>query len=143
MQEHSKKGIIWMISELCLFAAVIACIWVLLFRERNLVVGAMTLFFLVIFLLFFFYGKNLLYRLEEDGLSIESYPIFHLKIPYKEIYQIEESHSAVSSCALSIDRIAITFQAQKGNGRDEVLISPEHKQAFLKELKNRTRMAKI
>ena len=56
---------------------------------------------------------------------------FSWTIPIREIESIESTSSALSSPALSLDRLRIRY------GQRWVMISPEPRQAFLQQLEHR------
>jgi hypothetical protein len=69
------------------------------------------------------------YKIENSQLEISCGFLYHKKIDISEIKSVKKTNSILSSPAPSFDRIAIAF------GKfDEVLISPEDKVAFVKDL---------
>lgn len=76
------------------------------------------------------------YRFEPQRLFIRSGPLFRV-VPYSEISEVSPSRSIQSSPALSFDRIKIRY------GKRSVLISPERRSHFLRELGTRCPQAKI
>ncbi len=70
------------------------------------------------------------YRLGDGRLRIRS-GFFTWDIPLQSISKVEATHDAVSSPALSLDRIRIVY----GSGKS-VLVSPLKKDDFLRELRN-------
>lgn len=71
------------------------------------------------------------YELEHDALVAHSGP-FSWRIPLAEISAIRPSNSPLSSPAMSMDRLQITY----GNGRS-ILVSPADKAEFLTTLQHR------
>jgi hypothetical protein len=71
------------------------------------------------------------YRLGDDALDIRCGP-FAWIVPIKDITDIAPSRSILSSPALSLDRLCISY----GNGR-AILISPEPRAQFLRSLEAR------
>lgn len=71
------------------------------------------------------------YVLEADELRIRSGP-FRWRIRLEEIQSVQPSRNPLSSPALSLDRLRITY----GPGK-YILISPEDKTGFLRELEKR------
>ena len=71
------------------------------------------------------------YELEETQLKITSGP-FKWLIPYTDIHSIEESKSILSSPALSLDRLRISYGVSKF-----VLISPRQRDKFVSALNSR------
>lgn len=70
------------------------------------------------------------YRIQDDALLIRSGP-FRWRISLSEIQEVEPSRSLLSSPALSIDRLRISY----GNNRS-ILVSPEDKSGFIEAVKN-------
>jgi len=68
------------------------------------------------------------YTVSNGNVRIVSGP-FAWTISISEITNIEESHSALSSPALSLDRLRITYSHNK-----RVLVSPADKKGFLKAI---------
>lgn len=73
------------------------------------------------------------YTVDDEKLRIVSGP-FRWTIAIPEITDISESHSALSSPALSLDRLKITY----GRNR-HILVSPADKKKFLKAIERRGR----
>jgi hypothetical protein len=71
------------------------------------------------------------YTLTSNEIAIRSGP-FSWKIPFREITGIERSASRRSGPALSMERLRIDY----GQGKS-ILISPDNKEAFLRELEAR------
>ena len=76
---------------------------------------------------------NTYYVLDEDELHVKCYPFINEKIPYASIKSIKETRSLFASAALSLDRIEIVYGI---GGR--IMISPQNKQEFLRQLEQRT-----
>ncbi|WP_343568227.1 PH domain-containing protein [Acinetobacter sp.] len=73
------------------------------------------------------------YVVETNILVIKSL-IFRWKINIDDITQIEPTHNPLSSPALSLDRLKISYMK---NGRiAKVMISPKDKEGFLNTLRN-------
>ncbi|MDC4305773.1 PH domain-containing protein [Acinetobacter baumannii] len=73
------------------------------------------------------------YVVETNILVIKSL-IFRWKINIDDITQIEPTHNPLSSPALSLDRLKISYMK---NGRiAKVIISPKDKEGFLNTLRN-------
>ncbi|WP_151749407.1 PH domain-containing protein [Acinetobacter seifertii] len=72
------------------------------------------------------------YVVENSTLVINSL-VFHWKINIDDIIQIEPTHNPLSSPALSLDRLKISYMK---NGRvAKVMISPKDKEVFLNNLR--------
>ena len=71
------------------------------------------------------------YTFTSNELAIRCGP-FSWKIPFRDITVVERTNSRRSGPALSMDRLQITY----GQGKS-ILISPENKEAFLRELYSR------
>ncbi|NLO40018.1 MAG: PH domain-containing protein [Ruminiclostridium sp.] len=69
------------------------------------------------------------YVFEEESLIIKCGPIKEF-VPFKKIISVKKTRNPLSSVALSIDRIEITYGSI-------VLISPVKKEEFLAELRKR------
>jgi hypothetical protein len=61
------------------------------------------------------------------------YPAMNRRIPLKEIYEVFPTNSAISSPALSLDRLHIRYRSH----RFGVLVSPLDKQVFIMDLLSR------
>lgn len=77
------------------------------------------------------------YYIEEDILKIKVGP-FTSKIPIKDIKSIKNTRNPLSSAALSLDRIHISY----GHHR-MALISPKDKEKFIEELSKINRHIKL
>lgn len=75
------------------------------------------------------------YTLEDKSLLAQS-GILKWRIPYAEIQTVELSNSILSGPALSLQRIEVRYD----QGR--ILISPNERDLFLKELRKKVSMAK-
>jgi len=96
-----------------------------------LILGGSFLLVSLIFILpmyFFTY-----YVLDDKQLKVRSGLCCNKKIPYEKITDVSETRDPWSSPALSLDRIEIQYST----GLGVVLISPENKQEFLRELEKR------
>jgi membrane protein YdbS with pleckstrin-like domain len=76
------------------------------------------------------------YRLSDERLDAHSGP-FHWSVPVSEIVDVSSPRGASLGPALSLDRIRIEY----GGGRS-LAISPENKQAFLRQLEARRQQAR-
>lgn len=98
------------------------------YKEFNLVgtIVICVLFFFITYLLF-----STIYTFDSNSkkLVIQSGFIFHKKIDIEHIKVINKSRSWISSPALSINRIEISY-----NTYDSVLISPKNREQFIQEL---------
>lgn len=70
------------------------------------------------------------YIVENDNLKIISGP-FSWNIPIKSIKSVQETQNAITSPALSFDRLEITYEDDK-----VILISPANKKQFMQKLDN-------
>jgi len=68
------------------------------------------------------------YEVRDGELAVQSGP-FRLRIAVSDILQVKRSRSALSSPALSLDRIEITY----GRGK-RILLSPADRQGFLRSI---------
>lgn len=119
---HSKRG--WFIYiPLILFLGFEA-----LFLITGEFIPAIVLFLVIAFgfLPAFF---NTYYLIKDDKLKIRSGYFFNTEIQISEIRRIETTRTLLSSPALSLDRLEVHY-----NKYDTVVISPEDKQEFVKQL---------
>jgi hypothetical protein len=75
----------------------------------------------------------MIYELGDRELLIRGGLILRIRIPYEAIEGAEFTGNPLSSPALSLARLAITFQKPKG-GTSKVMISPPDRLAFLQAL---------
>jgi len=113
--------------------AVILELGVVVFLLRLHVVGGWAIagFLLASAALVLWVLLRTVYRLENDALAIRSGP-FAMRIPLASITGIRPTRNPLSSPALSLDRLEISF----GQGKS-CMISPEDKTAFLAALRSR------
>lgn len=74
--------------------------------------------------------SNTFYRITENELIVKSGFIVNINIPVDNIKSIKPSKSILSSPALSLDRLEVSYGKY-----DSVLISPKDRDSFLAELK--------
>jgi hypothetical protein len=84
----------------------------------------LSLIFAVVLIVFYFLSKTIQYKIEDENLVI-----WKTKIDIKTIRKVYKTRNPLSSPALSLDRIAITY-----NKFDEVLISPKEREKFIEKL---------
>ena len=82
------------------------------------------------FMFWVLYGVS--YTLTDDELLVRCGP-FRYRVPLADIESVSPSRNPLSSPAASLDRVLIKWQA----GRRRILISPEPRRKFLKELAKR------
>jgi hypothetical protein len=75
------------------------------------------------------------YTLERDRLVIRS-GFIRKAVPYADIRSVEPTRNPLSAPALSLDRLMI--RRRKGSG---VMISPDDRETFLRELKEKAKLA--
>ena len=75
------------------------------------------------------------YLLDPGALVVVSW-IIKIRIPYGNIVSVKESKNPLSSPALSLDRLEITYHT-KSPKSSFILISPKDKQAFVRLLKEK------
>lgn len=85
---------------------------------------------LVLFLVFSVF-RNTCYIVEHDELRVVSGP-FRWRIPIDDITGIEATRNPLSSPALSMDRLKVSYGKRKF-----VLVSPEDKEGFIRALQAR------
>ncbi|KZE69333.1 hypothetical protein AWM68_03450 [Fictibacillus phosphorivorans] len=109
-----------------------------LFEEKASVNGIMiTLIINLLFILFITWlWFTTYYILDEKELVIRCGPI-NKRIPYREIYSAHKTWNPLSSPALSLKRINITYQFGM------TLISPINRDEFLRQLSERCPNANI
>lgn len=79
------------------------------------------------------------YVLEEDGIRIRCFIFCNVVIPYESIISVKPTYNPVSSSALSLDRLEVKFM--RPNHRPDIaLISPIHRDDFIKEVQQRQTM---
>jgi hypothetical protein len=75
------------------------------------------------------------YTLDDATLKVRSGPL-RWTVPLKGISKVEQTRTLASSPALSLDRIAITYDRFS-----QVVISPHDREAFLSDLEHRRQAA--
>lgn len=134
---ESKKD--WLVAIVYLVLGTgIGLIWSLPYYGDLIFRVIITVFLGIILGLFTWAVFSTYYLFTDDFLICISGPL-KLKIPYKSITEIRESHCGWSSLALSFDRVLIK------RGRNFLLndyVSPKNKQIFMEELKNRVEKVK-
>ena len=78
---------------------------------------------------------SLRYFLSDDALRVRCGP-FRWRIPIREIKSVTPTNDAKSSPAMSLDRLLIEY----GDG-NRLMISPEPREEFLRQLEHRRRQA--
>ena len=79
------------------------------------------------------------YVFEEDGIRIRCFIFCNVVIPYESIISVKPTYNPVSSSALSLDRLEVKFM--RPNHRPDIaLISPIHRDDFIKEVQQRQTM---
>jgi hypothetical protein len=73
---------------------------------------------------------NIRYMIKDDVLLITCRFLYTMKIPVSSIRKINETKNPLSSPAASLDRLELVY-----NNYDSVLVSPENKMDFIRELK--------
>jgi hypothetical protein len=91
------------------------------------IIAVLTVFVFNTSLILWVYG-NTKYVFDNDLLLIICGPI-RKKIQVKDIQNVKPTRNAISSPALSLDRLEITY-----NNGNQVLISPQNKAEFLAQL---------
>ena len=135
----NSKVDLWLL--ILVLGAVSVCIWALaeawnalLARGplfTALVAGALTIGILLPLWILI----SLRYFLTDDTLRIVCGP-FKWRIAIRDIRAIESTESLLSSPAMSLDRLRIDY----GDGRS-VMISPEPRKEFLRQLEHRRKLA--
>ena len=92
--------------------------------------GAVLTMKFFLFMLWVLYGIS--YTLTDDELQIRCGP-FRYRVPLAEIDSVGPSRNPLSSPAASLDRLLIKWRG----GRKRILISPDRKADFLRQLDQR------
>lgn len=117
----SKIGLAVVIPVIVVLASVIvAMLEDKIFWAGILILFSFTAFFIHLFLTTY-------YSIKKDILQIKSGIFYNLNIDIKTIRKITETNNIISSPAISLDRLEISY-----NKYDTVLISPKDKTTFLK-----------
>ena len=77
------------------------------------------------------------YYLSDTELEVQSGPL-RWTIPIRDIRAVSSTHSMLASPALSLDRVLIEYGQGQGQA---VMISPEPRDAFLRQLEHRRGLA--
>ncbi|HUJ15748.1 MAG TPA: PH domain-containing protein [Thermoanaerobaculia bacterium] len=132
MRFESKRDL-WLVLVLRLMPifvlAIVGGIWYVQHGDlRGPIVGAIVL---ILFELFFFEWmfRSTYYVIEGDTLLIRS-GIVRWRIAIREIRSVTPTRSAISSPALSLDRLRIDY------GRKRILISPANRDRFIEMLRS-------
>ena len=107
---------------------VIANVWYQVHHDlRGPIAGA---FILIVFELFFFESilRSTYYMIDAGTLVIRS-SVFSWRVPISEIRSITPTRSALSSPALSLDRLRIEY------GGKAIMVSPEDPKRFIEALR--------
>jgi hypothetical protein len=109
--------------------AVIADAWYLQHHDlRGPIAGAIIL--IVVEIVFFeMFLRSTYYVIDGDTLTIRS-SFIRWRVPIRDIRSITPTRSAISSPALSLDRLRIDY------GRKSILISPEDRERFIAMLRS-------
>lgn len=119
----------WLLA--CLVFSIIAC---LMGASVMLKVGGSINYVIAVFMITAGAGFPLWilvstkYIVRNENLKILSGP-FSWDIPVKSIKSVQETKSAITSPALSFDRLEITYDGDKS-----ILVSPDDKEAFMKQI---------
>lgn len=129
----NSKTDLWLL--ITLLGAVTICVWVLGEFWQQILAGDWLLGLVPLFgiILPLWILLSLRYFLSDSTLRIRCGP-FNWKVSISTITEIEPTNSWFSGPALSLDRIRIRY----GNG-NSVMISPEPREDFLKQLEFRRR----
>ena len=73
------------------------------------------------------------YTIDETELRVRAGRLIDLRIPFSRIISIEPTRNALSSPALSLDRLAVAYKKANG-GYTVVRISPTDQRAFLADI---------
>lgn len=107
---------------------------VIFFADGNLGLIFLGLVTLAILVCFVWMQLATWYRIDEDALFIRSGPL-HWTIPIASIVAMAPSDDPTSGPALSFDRLRIDYM--KNGEKKEILISPEDREGFERELRLR------
>lgn len=123
MSTYRSKVDRWL--PVSIFSILLIIVVIFLFLQAWLTAGIVLLLILFIAHLFL----NTYYTLTVDTLHITCGLLYKKHIPLQTIRKIMPVKSVLSSPALSMDKLLIFFD------RQQVMISPENKEAFLQEIK--------
>lgn len=73
------------------------------------------------------------YVVDPSGIRVRAGAVIRVAIPWAELVSAELSSNPLSSPALSVRRIRITYRRARGGERD-VLVSPTDREAFLRAI---------
>jgi len=131
MRFESKRDL-WLMVVLRLMPlvllVVIGALWYQVHHDlRGPIAGA---FVLIVFELVFFESilRSTYYRIDGGTLVIRS-SVFSWRVPVADIRSITPTRSALSSPALSLDRLRIDY------GRKAIMVSPEDPKRFIEALR--------
>jgi PH (Pleckstrin Homology) domain-containing protein len=132
MRFESKRDL-WIVLILRIMPVVVLAIvadaWYLQHHDwRGPIAGVVIL---IVAEIFFFESilRSTYYVIEGDTLTIRS-SFITWRVPIREIRSISPSGSAISSPALSLDRLRIEY------GRKSILVSPEDRERFVAMLRS-------
>jgi len=135
----SSRIDLWLL--IVLLAAVSLCAWILaenwdVMLARGWLVASLIVVPLAIGILFpLWIVTSLRYFLSDQTLRVRCGP-FQWRIAIREITAVDPTHNALSSPAMSLDRLRIEY----GQGKT-VMISPEPRDEFIRQLEYRRSQA--
>lgn len=98
-----------------------------LFLVENILAGMLIISIIILFIGHMFYTTR--YFIEKNSLRIVCGFFFDKTIDINQIASIKETNNAVSSPAVSLDRLEIRY-----HGLETVIVSPKNKSAFIQHL---------
>ena len=125
--------LILLLSAVALCGWILADYWTLLLRRGWLLASLLAVPLAIGIVLPLWIVTSLKYYLSDRSLRVRCGP-FQWRIAISDIKGVDPTRNSVSSPALSLDRLRIEY----GAGR-AVLISPEPREEFLRQLEHRRR----
>jgi hypothetical protein len=131
----NSKVDLWIL--ILLLTAVAACLWGVakIWDADSAVLWPLAILLAIGILMPLWIIVSLKYFLSDDRLRIRCGP-FHWQIPIRDITAVTPTSDARSSPAMSLDRLLIEH-----GGHSRLMISPEPRQEFLRQLEHRRRQS--
>jgi hypothetical protein len=131
----NSKMDLWIL--ILLLTAVAACLWGVaqIWDANSAILWPLAALLALGVLMPLWIIVSLKYFLSDDCLRVRCGP-FHWRIPIKDITAVTPTNAAKSSPAMSLDRLLIEH-----GSNDRVMISPEPRKEFLRQLEHRRKQA--
>lgn len=128
-----KSAVDWWIALLVWASNIILAASIIITPVQQRLIVALFSIPTIAFMLYLYFSTY--YELQDEHLLCRSGPI-RLRIPYEQITQVRLSQNPLSSLALSLKRIEITYNSKSIFG-GLVYISPPSREEFMRELLRR------